>query len=107
MLHEVYIATVKNKIVYIGSGKLNRHQHITSGVSHVYMLNKITFTAPNTIKVMVLHSNLTKERSLELEMTLIEEYQPAFNSIHTKSLNNRYEQQYYYEELIKEDTKKK
>lgn len=105
MLCEVYIATIKNKIVYIGSGKLNRHQHITSGVSHVYMLNKITFTAPNTIKVMVLHSNLTKERSLELEMSLIEEYQPAFNSIGTKSLNNKYEQQYYYDNELLEKKK--
>lgn len=106
MLYEVYIATIKNKIVYIGSGQAGkRHQHITSGVSHVYMLNKITFTAPNTIKVMVLHSNLTKERSLELEMSLIEEYQPAFNSIGTKSLNNKYEQQYYYDNELLEKKK--
>lgn len=106
MLFEVYIATVKNKIVYIGSGQAGkRHKHITSGVSHVYMLNQIHFKAPESIKVLVLHSNLTKERSLELEMTLIEEYQPAFNNIGTKSLNNKYEQQYYYDELVKEKKK--
>lgn len=107
MLYEVYIATIKNKIVYIGSGQAGkRHKHITSGTSHVYLLNKIHFTKPESITVLVLHSNLTKERSLELEMSLIEEYQPAFNNIGTKSLNNKYEQQYYYDELIKEDTKK-
>ena len=104
MLFEVYIATVKNKIVYIGSGQAGkRHKHITSGTSHVYMLNKIHFTKPESIKVLVLHSNLTKERSLELEMTLIEEYQPVFNNIGTKSLNNKYEQQYYYNNELLED----
>lgn len=107
MLYEVYIATIKNKIVYIGSGQANkRHKHITSGTSHVYMLNKIHFSKPESIKVMILHSNLTKERSLELEMTLIEEYQPAFNNIGTKTLNNKYEQQYYYEENLEKDNSK-
>lgn len=106
MLFEVYIATVKNKIVYIGSGQAGkRHKHITSGTSHVYMLNQIHFKAPESIKVLVLHSNLSKERSLELEMTLIEEYQPVFNNIGTKSLNNRYEQQQYYDNELLEKKK--
>lgn len=101
MLYEVYIATIKNKIVYIGSGQSGkRHKHITSGTSHVYLLNQIHFSNPKSITVLVLHSNLTKERSLELEMSLIHEYQPAFNNIGTKTLNNKYEQQHYYNDLV-------
>lgn len=104
MLYEVYLAMIKKEIVYIGSGRAGiRHKHITSGISHNYMLNKIHFTKPDSIKVMILHSNLTQDRSLELELELIKEYQPVFNSVGTKSLNNKFEQQYYYEELLKKD----
>lgn len=106
MLYEVYIALIKNKICYIGSGQSGkRHKHITSGVSHNYMLNKIHFTDPKSIKVMILHSNLTRERSLELELELIKEYQPVFNSVGTKALNNKYEQQLYYEEVLSDKIK--
>lgn len=104
MMYEVYIALIKKEVVYIGSGRAGiRHKHITSGVSHNYMLNKIHFTKPNSISVIVLHNNLTQERSLELEMELIKEYEPVFNSVGTKTLNNLYEKQYYYEELLKKD----
>ena len=104
MLYEVYIAMVKKTIVYIGSGRAGvRHKHVTSGVSHNYCLNQVHFKNPKSITVIVLHSNLTQERSLELEMELIKEYEPVFNSVGTKTLNNLYEKQYYYEELLKKD----
>lgn len=102
-MFEVYVVIVKNSIVYIGSGQANKRRfHASSGVSHVYMLNKITFTDPESMQIIALHSNLSKERSLELEMSLIEEYQPIFNSAGTRSKNCRYTQQFYYEELIKD-----
>ena len=106
-LYEVYIVTIKNKVVYIGSGRAGvRHKHVTSGISHNYMLNKIHFTKPNSMTVTVLYDNLTQERSLELELELIKEYQPVFNSVGTKSLNCKFTQQYYYEEVIEKESKK-
>lgn len=106
MLYEVYIALINKTVAYVGSGRAGiRHKHITSGVSHNYMLNKIHFTKPESIKVIVLESNLTQKRSLELELELITKYQPIFNSVGCKSLNNKYEQQLYYEEVLKDKTK--
>ena len=40
---EVYLCYLEDEIVYIGSGKLNRHKHCNSGTSHVYALNKLRF----------------------------------------------------------------
>lgn len=106
MLYEVYLAMVGKEIVYIGSGRAGvRHKHVTSGVSHNYCLNKIHFTKPESMKVIVLESNLTQKRSLELESELITKYQPIFNSVGCKSLNNKYEQQVYYEEVLKDKIK--
>lgn len=104
MRYEVYIVLIKKEVVYIGSGKSGiRHKHVNSGVSHNYMLNKIHFTNPNSMKVMVIEENLTQERSLELELELIKQYQPAFNSVGTKSMNCKYTKQKYYEELLEKN----
>jgi len=40
---EVYLCYLEDEIVYVGSGKLNRHKHCNSGISHVYELNRLHF----------------------------------------------------------------
>ena len=90
MIYEVYQVKVKNTICYIGSGRLGRHKHATSGISHVYMLNYLHFKDPSIVSVHVMANNLTKERSLTLELEMIKHYKPVYNSRDNREHNNKY-----------------
>lgn len=70
--------------VYIGSGKQDRYEHVKSGKSHNVELNKLFFTEPDKLSVVILRNNLSKEESLELEKNYIQSYEPKFNIVHTK-----------------------
>lgn len=77
--HEVYAVFDENNIViYIGSGANNRHKHCESGCSHVYELNKMHFNG-DKVTTKLLHVNLSKESSVEIEKKLILEYRPILN----------------------------
>ena len=39
-LYEVYVVSVDDDVLYIGQGKLGRHQHCDSSLSHVYDTTK-------------------------------------------------------------------
>ena len=78
---EVYICSLNKEILYIGSGKVNRHKHCNSGTSHVYELNKLHFNG-NVFDIELKFFN-TKEDSLEEEKTLISRNIPKFNILHT------------------------
>ena len=104
--HEVYLVKVKNSIVYIGSGKRNRHRHCISGVSHVYGLNALHFTSPNQVTVHVIQDSLTQERSLELELELIKEYRPIYNKRDNESFNNKFVPIQYIDEVTKKNRSK-
>lgn len=85
--YEVYMCKMDNEVIYIGSGKHGRHQHCTSGTSHVYELNKLHFSKCN-VSVNVLQSNLSKEQSLRLEKELILQYLPRFNKVYKEKFRN-------------------
>ena len=70
--------------VYIGSGLEDRYEHAKSGKSHSVELNKLFFTEPDKMSVVILREDLTKEESLALEKEFIEAYEPKFNIVHTK-----------------------
>lgn len=79
--YEVYICTLDKDVLYIGSGRINRHKHCNSGTSHVYGLNKLHFEG--NIFDVNLKFFLTKEESLEEEKRLINQHLPRFNIVHT------------------------
>lgn len=70
--YEVYICTLDKDVLYIGSGRINRHKHCNSGTSHVYGLNKLHFEG--NIFDVNLKFFLTKEESLEEEKRLINQH---------------------------------
>lgn len=75
----VYIATDEaNTIIYIGSGKGERYKHVTSGISHNKMLNKLYFSG-ETLSVNAYRVDLTKNEAMELERQLTEFTNPAAN----------------------------
>lgn len=79
-LYEVYVCKHDDEIVYIGQGKLGRHQHCTNGCSHVYALNKLHFEGCNiTVKVISVFE--TREESLAYEKSLIISHQPKYNTL--------------------------
>ena len=90
MLYEVYIVKLKQTIVYIGSGRLNRHKHATSGISHVYALNKLHFEHDGLVTVHIMAENLSQERSLELELELIKHYKPPYNKKDNEKYNSKW-----------------
>ena len=80
---EVYICKYEGNVVYVGKGSKNRHQHCTSGCSHVYELNKLHFTSEKgAVTVHVVHNNLTDEDAINIERELILKYNPIFNKHH-------------------------
>lgn len=84
-LYEIYEVSYKGQVVYIGSGLQGvRHLHVKSGKSHSVELNKLFFTDPDNVVVILLRDCLTQEESLEIEKEYIQAYELKFNIIHTK-----------------------
>lgn len=80
---EVYMVTGENTVCYyVGSGKLGRHKHCLSGVSHVYELNKLHFLSKEDLTVKVVATFATKEEAMQKELELIRHYNPLFNKVH-------------------------
>ena len=102
-LYEVYIVKVSKSVVYIGMGLNKRHLHATSGVSHVYALNKIHFKDPTAVSVFIISNNLSQERALELELELIKHYRPVFNKRDNEKYNNKYVPIQYIDEVTKKN----
>lgn len=84
---EVYICSLDKEILYVGSGKIDRHKHCNSGTSHVYGLNKLHFEGKTfTVELKFFD---TKEESLEEEMNLISKHIPKFNILFTGKGSSR------------------
>lgn len=94
-LYEVYVVSVDDgDVLYIGQGKLGRHQHCDSGLSHVYGLNRLHFGKVK-LKVEVVETFKTKAESEKREFELIKKFNPKFNLKNNGDssmwgLNNRY-----------------
>ena len=79
--YEVYVAkSVKGEVLYVGQGVCGRHEHCTSGVSHVYELNRLHFIG-DVVDVSVVLSGLNKEAALQKESSLIKELRPTLNKV--------------------------
>ena len=78
--HIIYYTTYKNIIIYIGCGLPTRYKHTTSGVSHVYDLNRLHFTDPSNVQTTILRGCISEEEALEVEKELILKFKPSYNS---------------------------
>lgn len=86
-MFEVYIGRIANEVVYVGQGKLDRHKHLNSGVSHVYEANMAHFTGKTVeVDLLLLPS---KELAISKESELIQELQPRWNKIGNNSSGMR------------------
>ena len=78
---EVYAAfDDESDLLYIGSGKKNRHRHCNSGRSHCLELNKMFFSGEDII-VKVVAKFLTKEEAEDYEIELIQTHKPKYNKL--------------------------
>lgn len=82
----VYIAKRGEDIVYIGSGVHGRWEHVTSGVSHSYELNRLHFSGIK-LEVSVVLSGLSKKQSLAEEKLLILLHKPPINVVGVSKIN--------------------
>lgn len=77
--YEVYVVKSKNgEVLYVGEGLSGRHKHVSSGVSHVYDLNKFYFSGRKLIVRVVWQGN-TKQGAISHEKLLIDTLKPKFN----------------------------
>ena len=83
-MKEVYVAYGENnEVLYVGQGNTGRHKHCLSGTSHNRDLNRYYFNngEDGSIRVEILHTNLTQDEAIEIEMELINKLKPLFNGI--------------------------
>ena len=81
-MYEVYVYRYDGEVLYVGEGVLNRHNHCTSGVSHVFGLNELYFTGGRSkISVEVKYYE-TKKLAEERELFLIKTLKPKLNKKH-------------------------
>ena len=75
----VYSAVLEGKVLYIGSGGIGREQHLLSGCSHLYEINKMHFSGifPD---VKILKTFKSKAEARNYEQFLIQKYNPCFNT---------------------------
>lgn len=83
-MKEVYTAYGKdNEVLYVGQGNIGRHKHCLNGTSHNKDLNRYYFNngEDGSIRVEILHTNITQDVAIEIEMELINKLKPLFNGI--------------------------
>lgn len=85
---EVYICKVGSEVLYVGQGRVGRSTHCTSGVSHVYGLNRLYFLGYN-LEVEVLWTNIAPEEARAKESELIAQHNPKFNYIGNRGSNTK------------------
>ena len=81
-MYEVYVCKLNDEVLYVGQGKLGRHNHCKSGCSHVYELNKLHFLGEK-IEVRIVNYFDSRDESLACEKELIKKLYPKFNIKHT------------------------
>lgn len=87
-MYEVYKATYKDVVVYVGFGVRERHHHCTSGASQVVELNQITLNPlyERDLIVDVIETFNDKKEALQFEKIQIKQLQPLFNKMHNNEL---------------------
>lgn len=82
MTHEVYIGRYQGDVMYIGEGLQGRHKHLNSGVSNIYEANMLHFSGERIeVEVVSVDDKCSAE---ELEVKLIKELNPPWNTYHTE-----------------------
>ena len=91
----VYQVTLKGEVVYVGKGKGNRADHVLSGKSHNYNLNKLYFEhlllgadLPVVEKVKYFSN---EESALGFEAYMIRELLPIYIIFRVKILQSQYQ----------------
>lgn len=80
MKHYIYIARIDDEIVYIGKGVGKRYEHVNSGISHNYFLNKAHFSGI-VMDVEIYQRFDTDEEALAAESALIKLHNPKWNNM--------------------------
>lgn len=95
----VYQFKYKGEILYVGSGKKDRINHVLSGTSNSKYLNQFTLFGYDEELAIVekVKTRLTQEKSLELEYKLIREIRPIFNLLGVRN-HSRHEADLYIEQ---------
>ena len=78
-MYYVYIARIDGEIVYIGKGTGNRFEHVNSGVSHNYFLNKSHFSGV-VADIEIYQKFELESDALSLEASLIALHKPKWNN---------------------------
>ena len=101
--YEVYAAEYKGDVMYVGSGKKDRHKHLTSGTSHVYLANKHHFDN-KLLAVSIIFTTDSKEESLEVEKAYIRDLKPAWNEKNTtnKNKHKKVDNKFFVEQTVDE-----
>lgn len=73
MIYYVYVAYEGDVPRYVGFGKGRRYEHVNSGISKSYRLNKAHFQGI-TLRVEFVAQGLTKEEAEKLEIELIAQH---------------------------------
>jgi len=84
----VYIVRRAGELVYIGKGTGSRFNHVTSGTSHCYDLNRHHFLG-DILDIEIYKDSLEEDDSLILEESLIRELKPKYNSTHNRQTQER------------------
>lgn len=76
----VYLAVDSgDNLVYVGSGKYGRWDHVCSGISHNKELNRLHFSG-DRLRIIGLIDQVSKEDSLRFERATIRLMNPSANS---------------------------
>lgn len=98
-MYEVYECNLNGVCLYVGSGKLGRHQHCLSGISHVYGLNRLHFSNVH-VNVEVLKTFETKDEAVEFEINLIKLNNPKFNKVFSDKLTAETNNKCFGEDIV-------
>lgn len=91
-MFEVYKATYKDIVVYVGCGAAGRHEHCLSGTSSIIDLNRIVLNPfyEKNMYVEVISEFNTKKEAHEAELQYIAQLQPIINAIGNNNINELY-----------------
>jgi len=79
----VYTVSVDNEVVYVGKGKNDRAEHVTSGCSHNKGLNELYFRHKllgEDLPLVEIYSSVSENVALAEEHLLVKRYNPRCNS---------------------------
>lgn len=79
----VYTVSVKGAVVYVGKGKGDRINHVTSGYSHNYGLNELYFRHKllgEDLPSIEIEYCISEKIALSLELLKIKQYNPEYNT---------------------------